>query len=1792
MLNWLKVVGSAIGRSGATRVSNTAGSSMHEGLESLEQRTLLSVEIGPMPPGAGNNGEAGSRPSITVEWRGITAQVVKNSWVVTFTSRNSKAEAIQKGQQLAAALGVVADDVIPSPLGRFVELRTQGAITDAMVQQAKAQLGFLHDMAPNRLNGLNLVPNDSRYNEQWALNNTGQFAGNSGTGTTGADIEAEPAWNLTTGSKSVIIAVIDTGVDVNHPDLRANIWRNPGEIPNNNVDDDLNGFVDDVNGWDFAAGDGSMTDNNPQDPVAQGHGTAVAGTIGAVGNNGLGVVGVAWNISILPMKIFPEDGLAPQSASNNAIEYVTMLRESGVNIVASNNSWGSVRENSPDQFDDSQRIAIQDHTDSGILFVAAAGNDTLDNDSPQAAYPASYTNPDIIAVAATDNKDGLATFSNYGLTAVDVGAPGVQVLTTENGGGYELIDGTSFASPYTAGVIGLMASLNRFANKTQLKNALYASVDQIPALQGRTVTGGRVNAFKALQAIGVPGPVVAAVSPAPQAATVSEIVVQFSKSIDPSFFSTSKIRLVRANGDNLFNSNDVDVTLNPAGIDLNDNLLTIDLGFVLPQDRYRLILANDGFRDLSGNRLNGSAVAGNDEVYEFNVTTFRGPLEPNDQVDQATPVVLDTGGFARFDDLAIGDGLFLDLDVDMFRVFASSPSLIKVGVEARSLAVPSELDSYVRMFDTNGVELTRNDNSNGLDSSVEYFVPAGGFYYIGVSAYPNTAYLPVTGGTGTPGDTAGSFSVTFSVFTPEPEQRVTTNSTPSAIPDVSVITSTINITDGRSITDINVLVNITHAFISDLRVQLTAPNGGVFTLINRRGGAGDNLNTTFNAEAATAITAGTPPYTGSFRPESDLTALYNTAPTGTWTLTIQDFKATDFGTLNSWSLDLTLSNNLFGPFELNDAINLSTDTGITGAGSRTLNAVIGDGAYGLRDVDLFRFVASSGTTIQAFVSAVGDNVDTIVRIFDSNGVEVAIDKRKGSRSSTTSFIVVNGGTYYVGVSGGNTTNELDFGNIAYNPATGGSGSESDATGDYTLVLSVTGGIGEGSVLLTGNQASVGLNADGTIGLASGDTPTGLSLNSNEFLLLGALESYFGVIADGFIGRNQANAQQSDIALSLVNESDFANRRASATGIFRNLSIKRSLSFGINDRVIAVDVSIRNVGLDTINDIAWVEGFNPNQGLNGEMGDTETFNNVDATGRLATSTANGLTLGLGAADTPFGEFASFEVPGSVRDPYRVINSVSDPNGTEGDQSMALAMNLGTLVPSQTHTFRYFIFMGTNAEVTSDFAALNAGTGVGHLVADPRDSALAAETLPYALYYPEGFANNRANIFIPMINGNDESVRVVIIAHYEGTAAEDVLFDSATESAGGVIGANRRFGYTVSNPTLFAAGTTERVGSQFAGRDGVRKRTPFALEIRSSLPIGATFSNYDFAISTGEAFTSQASTVWTFGDASRSSVDRDFVIFYNPQTTPAKVTLTIYPETGGTLTQTLTSTITVQSERRSGWSLRNFQYLDNTGAVRNLPSGKYSLRLDSDVPIIGAVTHYNTSTSDGFATLGVPSNGVTRGSTGEGQWGTNATDEFITIANTGTVSSTVTLTLNYATGSSLRRTVTAPAQKRTTVNIGQIPGIKAGQPFSISYEATNPVAVNLSSLSFGEETGSALVSQSATQWLFGEGFRPASGSRIRDYLRIFNPASVDTRVAITINYNNGDFETFFQTVKARAANVFNIHDFITGSKRQANAFFSVKVQSAVPITAFFGHFDNNLGGGFGSPGTALGTLGQPS
>lgn len=323
---------------------------------------------------------------------------------------------------------------------------------------------------PNGILKLTSVPNDPYYPDLDNLRNVGQA-----DGTSGADIRAEEAWKITTGSKDVLVGVIDTGIDYLHPDLAENMWRNPGETgidedgfdrATNGVDDDGNGYVDDVYGWDFANGD-----NDPLDDF--GHGTHVAGTIGAVGNNGVGVTGIAWNVSLVAIKVFGESGGATDANIIQGIEYATTNK-----ILITNNSWGGFG------FNQATKDAIEANARAGGLFIAAAGNESSDSDQIK-FYPANYGVENIISVGALTNKDEKAKFSNFGSHSVHIGAPGENILSlamSQSGQLVTRMSGTSMAAPHVAGAAALIKAAYPESTAQQIRNRILYGSDKIPQL--------------------------------------------------------------------------------------------------------------------------------------------------------------------------------------------------------------------------------------------------------------------------------------------------------------------------------------------------------------------------------------------------------------------------------------------------------------------------------------------------------------------------------------------------------------------------------------------------------------------------------------------------------------------------------------------------------------------------------------------------------------------------------------------------------------------------------------------------------------------------------------------------------------------------------------------------------------------------------------------------------------------------------------------------------------------------------------------------------------------------------------------------------------------------------------------------------------------------------------------------------------------------------------------------------------------------------------------------------------
>ncbi|MDX8390137.1 MAG: S8 family serine peptidase [Mariprofundaceae bacterium] len=340
---------------------------------------------------------------------------------------------------------------------------------------------------PNYRRRFYAMPNDPGFDQQWGLNNNGQTL-NDITGVVGADMALPAAWNINTGSKNVVIAILDDSVDINHPDLKDNIWINRGEIANNGLDDDGNGYIDDTHGWDFV--------NNDNDPSAdpgmdEGHGTMVAGSAGAVGNNNLGVAGVNWQVSLMAIKMSGDvasELMAMQYAIDNDADIVNV-------------SWGGP------SYSQSESGAIQQLKEAGILFVAAAGNYDGNNDQV-GDYPSGVDLPNVLAVAGSSSDGTLISWSHYGQTTVDVAAPGENIYVTtspeDSGSSYSFTDGTSFSSPYVAGIAALIKAEYPNADYQELKGRIMAGVDPLAQARGLLTTDGRANAATSLNTAAAP----------------------------------------------------------------------------------------------------------------------------------------------------------------------------------------------------------------------------------------------------------------------------------------------------------------------------------------------------------------------------------------------------------------------------------------------------------------------------------------------------------------------------------------------------------------------------------------------------------------------------------------------------------------------------------------------------------------------------------------------------------------------------------------------------------------------------------------------------------------------------------------------------------------------------------------------------------------------------------------------------------------------------------------------------------------------------------------------------------------------------------------------------------------------------------------------------------------------------------------------------------------------------------------------------------------------------------------
>ncbi len=412
--------------------------------------------------------EAGeiSRPEILVKFR---AGVSKETKEIITSRMNDRIE-----DEIESVPGLAAIDDLDNSDAESVAREYRG-LPEVEYAEPSYEITLDHGGGGTR----HRHPNDPRFMEQWALANDGRDGGKEG-----ADIHALQAWATTTGSESVVVAVLDSGVDYTHSDLVNNIWTRPANI--NQYEDRELGSIEDVHGYNAIENTGDPMDDN-------GHGTHCAGIIGAEGGNEIGISGVNWKVAIMPLKFMNAGGFGTTKDAIEAINYVIDRKRAGVNVRVISASWGSSSKSRA--LEDVIRKAYEE----GILFVAASGNGSANTDrTPQ--YPAGYKLGNLISVAALTRNDELASFSNYGVKSVHVAAPGKDILSTWLGDAYEERSGTSMATPVVAGVAALVLATRPQLSVDELRTRLLNSVDKLPKLEGKIATGGRINAAKAVGA--------------------------------------------------------------------------------------------------------------------------------------------------------------------------------------------------------------------------------------------------------------------------------------------------------------------------------------------------------------------------------------------------------------------------------------------------------------------------------------------------------------------------------------------------------------------------------------------------------------------------------------------------------------------------------------------------------------------------------------------------------------------------------------------------------------------------------------------------------------------------------------------------------------------------------------------------------------------------------------------------------------------------------------------------------------------------------------------------------------------------------------------------------------------------------------------------------------------------------------------------------------------------------------------------------------------------------------------
>ncbi len=683
------------------------------------------------------------------------------------------------------------------------------------------------------------VPNDPRYNEQYHH----------------PRMQNNLAWDITLGSPNIIVAVTDDGVQTNHSDLNQNIWRNLGEgVAPDGIDNDGNGYIDDLNGWDFSSG------NNDPNPNSSGdsHGTHVSGIAAGRTNNGVGIAGTSGNSTIMPLQFY---GVGAWTAARINATF-TYAADNGAHIVnTSYNIDGWVG-------DPVFTAGLQYLHDAGVLHFNSAGNNSQLN-------PARQAFDQTLLVVSTDANDVKSSFSNYG-TGADLSAPGSNILSSVTGNSYDFFSGTSMATPNAAGAAALIWSANPTWTRDQVAAQLLATTDNIDA-QNPSFAGlmgsGRANPFKALTT-SIAAPQVRAITGLPAEGaflddtTIDNFSISFNQLMDPaSVNGNSNFELRSAGADGAFDTSD-DVVLslskNTYRVGTNQLNFTIDNG-PMNYGKYRLRLISGGLQNPFGTDLDGNAngSGGDDYVRTFTISP---PNTGSVTFHRASYLVNDTV------QIVVGDAN---------GVAPISVTVTSSGGDSETIVlVPQGAGKFGGTINTVPGSVTTND----------------GAVQVALGQTITVTYVD-------PDDGSGNQHIADDTAVISNVVQFDSNDVPKTISDNTTITSVINITDVGRIADLDLALDITHTYTSDLDLFLIAPNGTRIELFQDVGGSGDNFTGTYlDDEAVQSITQGTAPFTGSFRPVGSFANLDELGITGTWTLEIRDDAGGDVGVLNSWSL--------------------------------------------------------------------------------------------------------------------------------------------------------------------------------------------------------------------------------------------------------------------------------------------------------------------------------------------------------------------------------------------------------------------------------------------------------------------------------------------------------------------------------------------------------------------------------------------------------------------------------------------------------------------------------------------------------------------------------------------------------------------------------------------------------------------------------------------------------------------------------------------------------------------------